>query len=403
MRLRTIIGIIVTLIVGYVVYLVWHYFATTSVLAVTTNNTKAVIELSQLGEKTRKIGTGSVSVRLKAGDYGLAATDGAAVTTKSVHMTSGQNIEVALTIKPLATVASLAEYTAASIVANTTGLTFLNTPFSVLYRLDAGTSVAHVYKGDIYPITSAFWIDGTHAYITNSDGQLSYFDGNTAAKLLPGTANDDTIPPAAESVTINHQGQLAYISDNVVYFVGAPGQQPATRSKLDTGSWSISLADDGTLLVSDQTIKPDASTSGKHQSSYLLQTASAVRTVLNSDLDYLTPGASWSPDSTQFFYATSNGMYLYKISTKKSIKLFTGSPTHPATATWTDATHVIYAQDHSIWSYDSTSQASTKVTDIAGSLNPLNRFTLSPDKNKVYYGTDPTQSGDGGFIYSFGL
>ena len=371
--------------------------AHTGVVEVDTNRPSATITINGAGATSKKYSKGSTTARLAPGDYAVTATDGQSSSSTSITVSKKQTTSVTLSLQDLAPVTSLVQFTARSIFVDATGVTFLNNPFHVLFKVAAGSTSALPYDENVYPISRVYWIDGQHAYIVSQAGVLSYLSGITQKQVTaPGVGS---ITP--DSISMNTSGQLALSVGSTIYFVATPGGQATVLAKEATGTYGVSLSQNDTVIINDTTEQPDDSKGTPHQQTILVS-AGDKKTTLAHSLDYISANSAWAPDSQSFVYAAKDGLYLYDATTGATTKLITDQPTHPGTVTWLDATHFMYAQGSVIWKYDTKQHVSTKLSAIVGSLDPSEPFAIGYD-HRVYYGTDPTASGTGGSIYSFAL
>lgn len=355
-------------------------------LSITTNEQRGEITLQQLGgtQKPKKVGKGDSTIRLSPGDYTAEMTLGDKVTRGATTITRGEESNLNLQIQDLKSQDEVTNYTALSIYASSSSLSFLNVPQKLLYKYPLGGAQADMIS-ETYPVTQVHhWYSADSAFFQIADGTYYLRSNGTDTKIsLTGDPNVLSV----DTLDINDKGELVYVSGESLYYrpsVSGSSSEIASLKGL-TGAPHVALSSAGIVLVS---LAPDGSGDNTSDTS---ETSPAILVNITKkqkkNLTTIIANGHWSPDGKRFIGTTARGLEMFSAAGAPLTLVSSLADSGANTVTWIDNSRFIYADNNTVWLYTIIDGVSTKIAKIDGSLARNNPFAVSG--TSIYYETDP--------------
>ncbi len=374
-------------------------------ISIVTNDQEGQVTLQQTGfeKEPKKVGKGDTSVKVSPGDYTVEISHDNKITRGAVTATKGEESSLNLQIKELKAQEKIVDYTALSIYATDSSLSFLNAPQKSLYKFPLDAERADLLS-EAYPIAQVHhWYNSDSAFFQNGDGTYHLLANGTDTPIdLTGDAN----LTEADALDINTKGEVVYVYDQKLYYrpnvIGVSSEIASLKNV--SGGASVALNNNGTILVS---FAPEGSGDNNDDSADApAETSPAllinVATKSKKQLPTIIANGHWSPDSKRFVGTTERGLELFSAA-GAPIKLISSLINSTAnTVTWVNNSEFIYADNKTVWLYNIIDGVSSKVAQIDGSLAQNNPFAISG--KAIYYETDPKPTaGSVGTIFRIDL
>jgi LysM repeat protein len=352
-----------------------------------TGGTK--VSIGQPGGETKIVGTGSTTIRLKPGIYQITAADDAGATSKRIVIAKHATTTLNLTNPPAVPITTIAQYHAKHMYVNGDTLYFLNQKDGIPYTYRLGSDEGRPYLAMLNSVRSMHWLSPTEVMAENNGGRWMHIKDELSKPF----AFKDTSPnPGAAS--FNKDGAMAFVaSKRVVSGAKADGEfQEIGDTKSNTTR--VSVAPNGNTLV----YTPHTTSNDPRETTRLYQNGTFIP--LGENLTGIS-NVQWNTDSTAFSYTSKDGGFVYDLASKTSTHVLASTPTHPNSATWISPTMLAYADNGIIWGYDTGKDVSTKLVDVAGTLQADASLYMTDDGKTIYFSTASDKVGKQGAIYSF--
>jgi hypothetical protein len=384
------VGIIALSITGLTLMRAVQVRQATGLVTIEPSDKYAVVSIGQSGALPQQIGAGEQTVRLRPGTYQITAANASQGATKQVTVSKQKTATVSLQTTKTVPVSTVAKYNATSLYApDNESLYFLNTDEDMPYVYSRTARTAKPYLANVNNNAALHWISPTQVISESPEGVWTYVTGSDNAIAL---AFDDVFTPAG-NIGVNAAGQIAFVTDRKQVVVSrTPGDDPIEIGSVSNAASEASIATDGTII----TYTPSAYVTAAADTLTVYGSDNTVQS--STDLGYVN-AVSWSPDSHTFSYATTAGIFTYDISTKAKRQIVANTPSNPASTFWISNTKLLYADQGSVWSYDTVARSATKLATVEGILAP-HPFVSAPN-GVVSFSTSKDSSGKGGAIYSF--
>lgn len=410
-RIKLIIILLAILLVAIPIVLYLVNILNTGTLIVETNKSDSTISILSNDEEAKLIGKGGVKVRLKPGSYTIEAAQSDNASRATVVIDKRQTVRSALNIEDLRPITKVADYTAKYIYSAGNEITFLNASAKQLYKLSIGKSEATRYIPELYPINNVTWINDHQAVIQRDVYQLVYVNGANFRPLeLAGVEYFEDFYNTPSSFFVNENSQISYITGEQLFFGGLERGAQKPVAQVDSSA-SVTLSNDGKILVFKQVESGDHTTNEDTKPAKPVEIQAVVfNTVDQSSYKINLPStnilsANWSASGSQiFFYVDGFGGYIYNLLSKSLINILAVQPENIHSFTWVSDESLVYFDNRSIWRYNTSTKLTQKISSLPSNLAGPSTFSVSLDKSKAYFGTEPKPVvGAVGEIYSFPL
>jgi hypothetical protein len=380
-----VLGVLAVLLVIYALSRTAINAVTLGTLDATATSSSAKLTTIQGDQPPQAIGTGHAQVQLKPGVYQITATASGTATTKLVTVSARQTTTVSLSFQKLVPTQNIAHYGGRDVFAGAAGsLYFLNLDDQFLYQYPFGAPAGRPYLVQtLNNLTRAYFVSPTQVYTLQGDSWFYTASGQSTPLVADGNQ------PSINSISFNKQGAVSFISSSGTIAYAAVGNQPL--QKLGTApNAQTSLAPNGSILI-----YTPADATGQPAPTRLYQNGSF--TTLPSETTGLI-NAQWNPDSSSFSYATSKGLFIYNLTTHTITQVLAETQINPPTVTWLSPTSIIFTDQNAIWRYQTSTNESTKLADVVGSIDTSNPFVVAPDGQTIFFPTSSDEGGHGNYI-----
>lgn len=387
----------------------------TGVLIVRTDqpdSTISVIQSEPSGELiTDQIGQGSAEVRLKSGNYTVAAEYQGQATVTAVAVTRGETTSVELSLMALKSSRTLLDATASQLAVSGQTVKYLNPQQGALYQFTKGDRRSFRLAGelrlgsatlpDVPEIFNLQWLNFNQALaVTDATGVVGIFEGSRFRPLgLPGTGgNEDTnITPAMIGFDTGPGGNFAVsVLNNLFYFSRPNAERQLLSESISQGS-IIRVSSRGQVLVFDDVSAP--SETPQDQTVTLFAPGSTAKTLDFGGLTIIE--AVWSPDGKTLALVSKQGVWAYTLADGSLSKLTHLNPDITAAVEWLDGESLAMVTRNALWQLDISSRIMTKLADTAENITATDPLLITG--TAIYYTTAPVSHLQAGRIVEVSL
>jgi len=337
-------------------------------LAVTSNEKQNPIVLTQFGDENKKRilkqSAGSLSAHLKPGKYTVSVGGQFNATSKTVFVVARKTTHYSLFLAKPVDFEPVSDASATSVVADSSGVTFIDTSTGYLSRISAQNTLTTLNTS--VGLRAAKWANSTFGIGQDVDGKLyTIMNGAVQPLSVPFNYSGDGDNSVNFSVNSSHV-YVAYGED--VYIV-----QDGAQRKIFTGTSSnerVYAGPDSVAII--------AGSSGEGEVTSGLAVADTSGHKFYSTRDVAL--AAWSPDGKHLAALGQSQGYVFDehLHETRSFSLNDG-----VNLVWLNNTSFAYSQGSQLWVYDTQSQAA-HVIAAGSSDKSIDEVVVDTSNNYIY-------------------
>lgn len=365
----------ILVIVGLIVF----NFLTTEQVTIKTSSPGAEIFVDTLDEQQKDAkGKGSASLRLRPGKYNVRVAEGDNETRTAFTLTKGSPVTLDLQLEAAKAAQAVAPYAANNLRATNDTVQFLRPGYNKLVKLVPGSSLLQPIDSAEAEYNSAQWIDDSHAYLSDAADIYWYLEGSDAKTLAYG------IDPG--TLSAGPDGRVAYIDAGKILVRPSAFAEPEYELDFGAVQPNVVVGPNSKILAYDTAVAAESQDEQASPQVYMGNTKLDKATAALEGV--VIGGATWSPDGNTLAISAADGLYALTIDTGAMTLLYNNYITHPETMTWLTNKDLLFFLDQTLWKIKVADVPTwNKLAHIQGSVNPADRFAISPDSKKIYFST----------------
>jgi hypothetical protein len=380
---KVIVAVVLLMVILFSLPLLINYL-TMGKLVITTNSSENSITLSSVNKSLNSIkgsagkgfskqAMGSLSVKLKAGNYTVSVQNGSNSTAQYVKVKSHHTEHLKITLLNTTGVEPVVYDNAQDIIADNSHLLYLDPEDSTLNQINSQDQ--HSESDDQYGFQSIQWADTSYGVGQNAQGQL-FVVNKGSVSALQSPVSDQNDASLVYAVAPNRDIYIALGSS--VYSGTATGGFKKIYSQQTAGSFLVAGSDKVAIVtIGDVVNSQDGNGVVEPSIVAIDDSGKQVQKNLNAT------AAAWSEHARYLAVVTGSAGEILNASLQQ---IATIPQRNFGNLVWLDDNTLFYSVQDQLWSYNLQTQSSRLIANMP-LAEQIQEVKVSTDKAYVYLTT----------------